>query len=142
MSNPTNATMAETLEQQKELLTQSADRFKHNLEHQWDELKGNAKQWSRTGLIVGGVALVSFLLVRTFFSSTNKNVISKQGDHLLVEPKKESMIVSLIKSSIATFLLSVAKEKIINFIEQMNHKQDIDGASSNNQPAHHSVYNR
>lgn len=108
-------------DEEKNFLSQSTDRFKHALENQLQDFKKNAGQWTRTGLVVGGVLVLTYVVARKIFSN-KKDKKTHKAEGLTVEHKQDSLIVSMIKSSIATFLLSIAREKIIQFIEQMNPK--------------------
>lgn len=131
LNNPATRSSFSRDEDEKDFLSQSTDRFKQALENQLQDFKKNAGYWARTGAIVGGVLVVTYFVTKkVFFSGKNKKQAAKTDGITIAEPKQDSLIISMIKSSIATFLLSIAREKIIQFIEQMNNKNDA-GADKN-----------
>jgi hypothetical protein len=130
INNPAIRNSFDNEEDQKNFLSQSTDRFKQALENQLQDFRKNAGHWARTGLVVGGVLVLTYVVARKIFSD-KKSKKAYKADGLVAESKQESLIVSMIKSSIATFLLSIAREKIIQFIEQMNQKNAAESDKDN-----------
>jgi hypothetical protein len=126
----------ESAESKREFYEQNIDKYKHALDDQLSQISSDAQSKAKTGLIVLGAAAVSFWLLKKLFSSSDSGKSSKKkasvgyerdlayNKTLYVQPQKENKLAEMIKSAIASFLLAIAKEKIANFIDNLNASND------------------
>jgi hypothetical protein len=113
------------MERQK--LLSSSQKYKQALEDQVSYLKENAMKAALQGLIVGGVAVGTWLLVKTLTGKSGKEEKSSQNGHALPAAGGSSFtsgIVASIQAAIASFLLSIAREKIMEVIENYLEKRN------------------
>jgi hypothetical protein len=114
---------------ERQTILSSTQKYKEALESQVSDLKKNAINITLQGLIFGGLALGTWFLVK---SMTRE---SKEKDSSNALPAETSGfvsgIVASIQGAIASFLLSIAKEKIMQVIQNYMDKQN--AASGNSQ---------
>jgi|GEM_PF-2936536 len=83
---------------------------------------GGYKSIGKNALIIGGIVLGGYALSRIF--STNDK--EDDEDALLAEPKKEesSFVGAAIKGMATTLLLTLIKDKLLDFIEQQTNRNE------------------
>lgn len=109
------------MERQK--LLSSSQKYKQALEEQVSSLKENAMKVALQGLVFGGVAIGTWLLVKTL---VGKSAPEEKPSKEVPAPAMSSFtsgIVASIQGAIASFLLSIAREKIMEVIENYLEKQ-------------------
>lgn len=100
----------------------STQKYKQALEDQVSSLKKNAMNIVLQGIIFGGLAVGTWYLVKSL-SSENKDE-EKSGQLPAASPGFVGGIVASIQGAIASFLLSIAREKILEVIQKYMDKQD------------------
>jgi hypothetical protein len=117
------------MERQK--LLSSSQKYKQALEDQVSNLRENAIKVSIQGLLLGGVAIGTWLLIKALTGKTEEEETPKGSLPASTGNSFTSGIMASIQSSIATFLLSIAREKIMEIIESYLERQN--AASGKNQ---------
>lgn len=107
------------MERQK--LLSSTQKYKQAIESQVSDLKEGAVRVAIQGLVFGGVALGTYLLVRAFSGKKKEEAPSRE---LPAQTSIGSTIFASIQSYIASFLLSLAREKITQYLESYLLKQN------------------
>ncbi len=104
----------------KAQLSQATEKYKKAIENQVVDLRANAGKIGKNALVIGGVLLVSYAVVRLLVGKEKTKKIEEQEKRFLpvAAVKKESRIVSMIKQQIALFLLGIAKQRIAEFLEK------------------------
>jgi len=97
---------------ERERLLSSTRKYKSALEDQVSDLKDNAKKWAIQGLVFGGVALATFLVVKAFQKKPKKTTKDE-----LAKTSYSSAIFTSIQSYILSFVLALAREKITEYLE-------------------------
>jgi hypothetical protein len=121
----------------KEQLQQEAQLYKNNIDTQVTQLKTDATKIGTTTLIIGGVLASAYLLFRLFTSSDSKKTKKDEEAYssLPVEKNtdsdKESWIVSSIKGYILSFLIAIAKDKLLEAISMMKETNATEEESTN-----------
>ena len=112
------------IEEQKTLLHMNSDAFKLAMENELSSWSLKARKAGTTSLLIGGGLYLAFLLGRKLFKSKKINPpkAGKNGEFVVVERKKDSFIVSLIKEQIALFLIAMAKEKLEILLKTLEKK--------------------
>lgn len=89
------------------------------------------KKTGTTTLIVGGVFLAAFLIGRKIFKSKkpkpfNDPVLNQHGMNQMVvkHPKTESPVARMIKEHIAIFLITLIKERLMDFLNETDKKHE------------------
>lgn len=103
----------------KDALNKTAFAYKRSLLGELKDLKINLNKWTQVAIAVGGALVISYVVYRMVKGGGNKVV--KGGGSKPVKIKtytEESPIIRMIKENIATFLLSIAKQKLMEFLEQ------------------------
>lgn len=115
------------MERQK--LLSSTQKYKQALESQVSEMKEGAVRVAIQGLVFGGIALGTYLLVRAF-SGGKKEKVAAPSSEVPATTSITSALFASIQSYIASFLLSLAREKITQYLESYLLKQN-EAASEN-----------
>ena len=110
---------------ERQRLLHSTQKYRQALEGQADDLKEGAIKLGIQGLIFGGIALGSFLLVRAF--RRKPKAVGAQNS--LERSGFMSTIFASIQAYIASFLLSLAREKITTYLENYFLKQNAHSAA-------------
>ena len=119
-------TMMEELEERRKKLKESTAEFKSAIEDQVEVLKETAIKWSIRGVIAVGFSVVSFYLIKRITRKPKpESKLNNANGALVAESSSPNPIVTSIKVYIATFLLGLAREFIIRYLEN---------AFSNSQP--------
>jgi hypothetical protein len=103
----------------KDELNKTAFAYKRSIVGELKDLKFNVNKWTQVAIAVGGALVVSYVVYRMFRGGSDK--IVKGGSSKPVKIKtysEESPIIRMIKENIATFLLSIAKQKLMEFLEK------------------------
>ncbi len=106
----------------KATLSQAANKYRTAIDEQLNGLKANAGNIGKNTLVIGGVLVVSYLIVRALAKDKKsaKSAATESGRYLPAPPaRRESMLVNMIKQQIALFLIAIAKQKITEVIEQL-----------------------
>ena len=106
----------------KAALSQSAKKYRTAIDEQLNGLKANAGKIGRNTLVISGVLVVSYLIVRalTKEKKSGKSAATEPERYLPAAPvRRESRIVSMIRQQIALFLIAIAKQKITEVIAQL-----------------------
>jgi len=107
------------ISERKRQLHLEAKAYKETIDGQVSNLKSEATRIGTRALIIGGVLATSYLLFSYLTSDDEKKVsakISENGNLPVIvkkEKAKESWLVSSIKGYMLSFLMAIAKDKII-----------------------------
>ncbi|MFN0050078.1 MAG: hypothetical protein ACKVOU_13225 [Cytophagales bacterium] len=127
----------EIVQKRKNLESQSKA-YEQKITEEVDLLKDKAVDVGKYALVAGSMAVVGFILAKFVYNvvvgdekdeeknSPNNHLPIEQPASLVPmykEPKEQPLIVKMIMSAIATFLLSIAKQKLTQFIEQLYAKE-------------------
>lgn len=110
----------DTLQMEREKLLSSTQRYKSALETQVSGVKENALRWGIQLAVFGGVAITTFLVVKAF-SGKKKKAIKPNG---LAKTSFTSSLFASIQSYIISFILSMAREQIVSYLEKTLLKQN------------------
>ena len=119
----------EKLQMERQKLLSSTQKYKQALESQVSEMKEGAVRVAIQGLVFGGIALGTYLLVRAF-SGGKKEKVAAPSSEVPATTSITSALFASIQSYIASFLLSLAREKITQYLESYLLKQN-EAASEN-----------
>lgn len=104
----------------KAALSQSAGKYRLAIKEQAGGLKANAGRIGKNTLVIGGVLLASYLVVRMLAKERKPKNAAQPGGYLPAAPvRRESTVVAMIKQQIALFLIAIAKQKITEVIAQL-----------------------
>ena len=113
-------------EEHKERLKQSTEDLKKALEVEIDRMKENASEWGKTLLVVGGVMLFTYAVVKAFRRPKAKTRKRQEVEptYYPVPVKQSNMLVRRILDHIAFFVLGVVQQKLVQYLEQrQNHEK-------------------
>jgi len=107
------------------LLKKSAS-LENDIEENLQKIKEYVEENGKNALIIGGSLLATYLVLR-FLTSKDENTVQAthhnynptppQSVVQVVKNEEDSAIVKQIKSSIALFLVSIAKKKLQDFLD-------------------------
>ena len=103
------------------LMQTNAD-YQEALEDQLTALKQEAESWLKGAAIIGGIIFVGYSFYKLFMEKDEKEEIPTQENEATLTPvhnKSESSIVRMIRESIALFLIGIAKQKIQEFLQNL-----------------------
>lgn len=118
-------TMEKTLNETKSELVRKTEVYKHTIENQINELKGDATKIGKVALIAGGIILITYFLIKGS-KKGNKNLKSKKvimldGEkYAISSAQNESFIVKAIRKYMIIFLASLAKQKLALYLQKLN----------------------
>ncbi len=118
-------------DQEKAMLVKKSTLLEDNLNKDIDKIKEYVEEYGKNFLVITGSLLATYVLIRLLAKSSDEEKPTKtipvssevyQGQpqqvvHVMKE-KEESEIVKQIKISIALFLVSIAKQKLQEFIQK------------------------
>jgi hypothetical protein len=113
--------------QLKEALSQKSDELKRELETDITSVSDNLESTAKKAVFIVGAIVAAALVIRLLAPKAKKVKVNAAGggQELMVINEPENGIVTMIKGAIATFLLNLAKERIMNFLEELNARQAI-----------------
>lgn len=118
-----------TLSERKARLEEQSSHYRKALDTDLSELKLDLRRWGRTLLIVSGSLYGLYKVVKLLRGSSEGPMedpeIPKQA--ALIQPAKESVIVTKIKEQIALFLLAIAMQKIKSFLDDKKDEESHSG---------------
>lgn len=113
----------ENVATQKTTLKRTAEDYKSAISDQLEHIKANAAQYGKTILIVGGVIFITYKLVRMLTSRDEEDLAVKVvgGSHPVpvYTGRTGRTIFDLIKEQIALFIIAIAKEKLVKYLQTL-----------------------
>jgi hypothetical protein len=107
------------LEEKRRKLRESTEEFKLAIEDQVEDLKEGAIKWAFRGIVAVGFSVLSYYLIRRLTRKPAPNYQYSEAEHTLVAQVKEpNPLVTSIKVYIATFLLGIARDLIVRYLEK------------------------
>jgi len=118
-------TMEKTLNETKSELVRKTEVYKHTIENQINELKGDATKIGKVALIAGGIILITYFLIKGSKKGDknlkSKKVIMLDGEkYAISSAQNESFIVKAIRKYMIIFLASLAKQKLALYLQKLN----------------------
>lgn len=110
---------------EKAKLVKKSNLLEGSIEEDLDKIKDYFQENGQNALVIGGTLLGAYLLLRLLTSSGSDNEDLPSYTHQptaqpvvhMVREEQDSVIVKQIKASISLFLISIAKQKLQEFIE-------------------------
>lgn len=126
-----------SFDERKKVLLDEKDKIQEELNTDFKELKSNAVHYGKYALLAGGAVLTVYVIASLIFPSKKKRkkvfyVPGEGGEKGLIslkEDDRQPAIVRMILSSISTFLLSLAKERLMKIVEDFKTRHDEVGDS-------------
>ena len=113
--------------QDRKGLVQTNVQYQEALEDQLSELKKEAEGWIKGAAIVGGLIFVGYSMYKLFMENDVEEEMQTQEKETVPVPvhsNSESSIVRMIKESIALFLIGIAKQKIQEFLQNLEREYE------------------
>jgi len=107
------------ISERKRELHLEAKAYKETIDGQVSDLKSEATRIGTTALIVGGILATTYLIFSFFSSDSDKKVTTKVSENsnlpvvVKKEKTKESWLISSIKGYMLSFLMAIAKDKVM-----------------------------
>ncbi|GAA0892540.1 hypothetical protein GCM10009122_22190 [Fulvivirga kasyanovii] len=124
---------AESNRKKKENLEQNSQKHREAFEHELSEVVDRTKRIATSALVIGGSFALSYYLIKKLTSKKSVKKIKRQkstGDinEVVIQkhPSVFSTVGNVILTEMAVFLLGIAKERLINYIENLNSRDDED----------------
>lgn len=108
-------------------LMQTNVHYQEALEDQLSELKKDAESWVKGAAIIGGMVFVGYSIYKLFMEKEEEVETAHEEKEAVLTPvhnKGESRIVRMIKESIALFLIGIAKQKIQEFLKNLEREYE------------------
>jgi hypothetical protein len=100
----------------REKLVHESDVYKEAIIDQVEDIKSSMEQWLKTVLVIGGTIVISYTFVRSLI---HKKERSDENENLPARTHAEKdSIANRIMEQIAFFLMSVAREKLMEFLKK------------------------
>lgn len=122
-------------DQEKAMLIRKSNLLEGSLDHDIDRVKEYVEEYGKNFLVITGSLLATYVLLRILTKSSSEegkalktlplksDVYAAQPQQVVRVVKEESEIVKQIKMSIALFLISIAKQKLQEFIQKKMEKK-------------------
>lgn len=109
----------------KEQLQIQSEEFKRNIENEVDKIASHAEEVGKKVLVIGGALLLGYYLVKALTATPENEKGKKKG--LSVDQKRHDEPAGSIVKSIVTniadqatlFLLTLAREKLLEYIDKV-----------------------
>ena len=111
---------------EKERLIENSQRYKEDFEQEFSDLTGRVERGIITGLIAGGLAYVTYKIYRKLTEDNSEEEESKEDSR---ESKGDSSLAKVgqyVAQTMALILINVAKEKLIEYLNEKKDDQDGD----------------
>ncbi|MBL6449684.1 hypothetical protein JMN32_25465 [Fulvivirga sp. 29W222] len=112
----------------REELEQDSQRHKEAFEVELSEVIDKTKRIATSALVVGGSFALTYYLIKKLTSkdSEKKTNVDKNTESVTIQknPSLFSTVGNVILTEMAVFLLDLAKERLINYIENLNSRED------------------
>lgn len=115
--------------EKRSFLETRSERFKTAAKGEVLQLKGNISKIGKSALIVGSGVLATYLLYKMFFGKKEvqtivqpQSTVNPENTVVIQRVEEESGIVKRIKEQIALFLISIAKQKLQEYIDGLGKK--------------------
>ena len=119
---------ANTFEDDKELLEMRTKRYKSAISKQFTDLGADMGKVVKGAAIAAGALVVGYAVYAMLSRLTgSKSSDEKSGDNqaaLVPVVEKESVIATMIKTAIVSFLLGLAREQLVKYIEAYQKQND------------------
>ncbi len=131
--------LLETQDPEKKRLLETSDRHKHELEREVKNLSDKTERFAKNTLIIGGTLVISYLIVSTLSSSKKKKkkrTINKMASSSVDDSESEDIEDTFSPSSLllqigerfatqaTALLLSIAKDKLMEYLSNRNQKDE------------------
>ena len=113
---------------EKAALVKKTNALENNLTIELENVKEYLQDYGKNIVVIGGSLLATYLLLRLITRSEEKNnkiqslnypsIQHSQPVVHVVKESKDNLLVKQIKNSIALFLMSIAKKKLTQFLDQ------------------------
>jgi hypothetical protein len=115
---------------EKATLVRKSSLLEESLGQDFESLKEYIDEYGKKALIIGGSLLAAYLIARLISGTSShdeeiKYTSSAQPVVHVVKESEDSPIVKQIKASIALFLISIAKQKLREFIATYNTSEKV-----------------
>lgn len=123
--------MNSSFAEKRSFLENRSERFKSAAKGEVLQFKGNISKIGKTALIVGSGVLATYLLYKMFFGKKEvqtivqpQSVVRPENTVVVQRVEEDSNLVKRIKEQIALFLISIAKQKLQEYIEGLGQKKN------------------
>ncbi|MCC5921495.1 MAG: hypothetical protein LAT68_13995 [Cyclobacteriaceae bacterium] len=111
------------LKETKRKLDQSVDDLRGVVGDKFEEYKSKSIKIGKTALIVGAAFYFTYKIFGSLFGSKKETVVMEDASSEQLPVKvvsSESKIVTMIKEQIALFLIAIIKQKIAEYLQQLD----------------------
>lgn len=135
------------IEQRRNSLLKQSKEYEDKISNEVESIKGRAVDIGKYAIVAGGLGILGLILAKFVYNvvTGDKSIVEESKPKIIHLPtenqasivpifrpeKEQSLIFKLIMSAIATFILSIAKQKLTQFLEKLYAKQ----AEKDNQPS-------
>lgn len=118
-------------DKEKAMLVKKGNMLEESLDRDFDRVKRYIEEYGKNFLVISGTLLATYALLRILTRSSaeeetvelkglpsKSEVYASQPQQVIKVVKEESEIVRQIKMSIALFLISIAKQKLQEFLQK------------------------
>ncbi len=107
-------------EVQKEKLVKSTEDLRKALEIEIDNLKESAGEWGKVILVAGGAVFLTYSIIRIFTKKKPKQKHANEATmaYQPVPVKHSNILGRRIMEQIAFFILAIAKQKLLQYLEE------------------------
>jgi len=106
---------------------EKSNSFKDALQHDFEDIKENSREIGRGSLFVLGVLAAGFLAYKLLGSNSHHEEPDEEGENTKIvyvnNANQGNWVSNSIMRSIALFLLNIAKQKIVDFIQEKSSEQ-------------------
>lgn len=113
---------------EKAALIKKTNSLENNLDFELDKVKEYLQEYGKNIAVIGGSLLATYLLVKLITSSSSSEPNIKKSNEKYSTPQSpvvhvikqtsESAIAKSIRSSIGLFLMSIAKQKLMEYLNK------------------------
>jgi hypothetical protein len=121
-----------SIEERKKILEKNHSKLQNEIHSDFDNIKDQVIHYGKYAILIGGAFVVTYYLVGKIFGSDDdsdsehKVIYIQSADkenQVYAAQNHSSGVYQAIMNHIAAFLFSIAKEKLLHFIEELDNSE-------------------
>lgn len=116
--------MSSNLENKKARLLEESDKFEDSLNEEFSDFSDKAVDLAEKVLIIGGGALISYLIVRMILGKDREEEGGIRERVIVKSSSPENVFLKSLTDKAALVLLELAREYIVKFIKDLPGKNE------------------
>jgi hypothetical protein len=118
--------MSSSLKDKKAKLHEESDQYEESLNEEFSEFSEKAVDLAGKALIIGGAALVSYLVVKAILGKDKKeeNEEDRVQERIIIKESPQQVLIKSLMNKSVLVLLELGREVLIKFLREIPEKDE------------------